>query len=122
MDTRSKKYFELAKELSKKSDHHSHHIGCVIVKRNKIYSVGWNKLKTHPKSNHPFYSLHAELHAIINLDKRHSGSLEIYLYRETKAGVPAISRPCRTCQAALKEIGIKKVHYSNQGSYTSEEI
>lgn len=122
MDTRSRKYFELAKSLSKRSDHHSHHIGCVMVRRNKIYSVGWNKLKTHPKSNHPYFSLHAELHAIINMPKKTIKELEIFLYRETKAGVPAISKPCETCHAALKEIGVKKVHYSNKGTYVTEEI
>lgn len=116
-----KSLFQLAKKLSKKSDHHTHHIGCVIAKRNKIVGIGWNKLKTHPNSPHPYNSLHAELDAIIreNIDM---ANLEVYTYREHRDGRLANARPCKTCQAALKSIGVTKMNYTFDGEYRSEAL
>ena len=113
------KFFDLAKKISKLSNHGHHKLGSVIVRGSKIVSVGTNKIKTHPRSPHIFGSLHAEAAAIL-LSKQDLSGCEIYVYRETKAGVPAMSRPCIYCFPFIKEAGIKKVHYSINGSYKTE--
>jgi deoxycytidylate deaminase len=115
------KFFDLAKKVSKLSNHHHHKIGSVIVRGSKIVSVGTNNLKTHPRSPHPYFSLHSEAAAIL-LAKQDLHDCEIYVYREIKSGIPAMSRPCIYCLPFIKEAGIKEIHYSVTGSYKTEKL
>jgi len=115
------KFFDLAKKVSKLSNHHHYKIGSVIVRGSKIVSVGTNNLKTHPRSSHPFHSLHSEMAAVL-LAKQDLYGCEIYVYREIKSGVAALARPCIYCYPFLKEAGIKEIHYSINGSYKTEKI
>jgi len=110
------KFFDLARKVSKLSDHKRFGLGAVIVSGSKIISVGANKLKTHPKSTHPYQSLHAEMAAIISAHQDLS-KCDIYVYRETKQGVQAMAKPCIYCQTMIKEAGIRTVYYSNAGIY-----
>lgn len=114
------KFFDLAKKISKLSDHRNHKLGSVIVRGSKIISVATNKVKTHPKSTHPYFSLHCEMAAIL-LAKQDLHGCEIYVYRETKSGIPAMARPCVYCLPFIKESGIKQVHYSVNGNYKTED-
>lgn len=115
------RFFDLAKKISKLSNHEHFKLGSVIVRGSKIVSVGTNNIKTHPKSTHPFYSLHAEMAAIL-LAKQDLAKCEIYVYRETKSGIPVMSRPCEYCFPFIKEAGLKKIHYSIDGNYKTERI
>lgn len=117
-----KEYFlSLAKNLSKKSNHHSHKIGCVIVRRNKILGTGANLMKTHPKSPHAWKSSHAEFMAAISANYEIEGATA-YVYREQKDGTPAISRPCSSCWEFLMKCGLKQVVYSFQGNFKQEDL
>ena len=115
------KFFDLAKKISKLSNHSHFKLGSVIVRGSKIVSVGTNNIKTHPRSPHPYFSLHAETAAIL-LAKQDLTKCEIYVYRETKLGMPVMSRPCEYCLPFIKEAGLKKIHYSIDGGYKSEVI
>lgn len=106
------RHFELAKKLSKKSDHPKFQMGCVIVSKNRIVGVGFNQMKTHTKSTHAFKTLHAEISALIGNTYEDLRNCSIYVYRETKDGKPAMAKPCPTCELALREAGIKNVYYS----------
>jgi len=116
------RYFDLAKKLSVKSSHPKHQLGCVIVNKNRIIGVGFNKFKTHTKSNHAFQMLHAEVDALLGLDRSVLKGCSVYVYRETKDGIPAMSRPCQACQIALKDAGIKTVHYTTDGGFDTFSI
>lgn len=112
------KFFDLAKKVSKLSNHKHHKIGSVIVRCGKVLSVGTNNIKTHPKSPHPFKSLHAEMAAIL-LAKQDLKDCELYVFRELKDGSLALSRPCEYCWELIYASGIKEVHYTaNQGHKT----
>jgi deoxycytidylate deaminase len=113
------KFFDLAKKISKLSDHRNHKLGSVIVRGSKVVSVGTNRVKTHPRSTHPFRSLHSEMAAIL-LAKQDLNDCEIYVYRETKEGIPALARPCVYCFPFIRESGIKKIHYSVAAGYKTE--
>lgn len=115
------KFFDLARKVSKLSNHGHHKMGSVIVRGSKIVSVGTNNIKTHPKSNHPFKSLHCETAAIL-LAKQDLYGCEIYVYRETKLGTPAMARPCVYCMPFIQEAGLKQVHYSVEGDFKSEKL
>ena len=115
------KYFELCKTLIKKSTHHQHHLSCVIVNKNKIISMGWNQIKTSPKSPHKYNMLHAEIHALLGVPYEKLKGCKAYVYRQDKNGNLAISKPCKACETALKLAGIKKVYYSTKNGYTEEK-
>lgn len=107
------KFFQLAKQLAKKSLYH-HQIGAVVVKKNKPIGLGWNKPhKTHPLSSNAFKTVHAELDAILGLSREELRHADIYVYREYKSGSPATSRPCPHCKELLRSVGIKNVYFTS---------
>lgn len=114
------KYFELAKALSTKSSYH-HKIGAVVVKKNRVLGVGFNKPeKTHPKSTNEFNTIHAELDAIIGVDDADLEGADIYVYREHANGKPAMSKPCPGCHELIKRVGISNIYYTTYGDHSSE--
>lgn len=116
------RFFDLAKKLSYRSDHQQHRLGCVIVKKNRVISVGWNVLKTHTQSPHPYRSIHAEFSAIIGVDKRELKGSDVYVYRENKNGTPALARPCIHCYKCLQQVGVEKIYYTTTDGYKDELI
>lgn len=107
------KFFQLARQLAKKSLYH-HQIGAVVVKKNKPIGLGWNKPhKTHPLSSNAFKTVHAELDAILGLSRQELLDADIYIYREYKSGMPATSRPCAHCRELLKSVGIRNVYFTS---------
>jgi len=137
MNARNLKYFNIAREVAKLSDYKKQHIGCVIVYKKQIISVGHNQCKTHtlqaiynqfrdfkprPQTHH---FLHAEIDAIIkirylNLDW---SKVEIYVYREHKSeGKLMMSKPCQACMNYIKDLGIRKIYYTINGDYVYEKL
>jgi deoxycytidylate deaminase len=116
------KYFKLAKKLSYYSTHHKFKLGCVITKKNQVVGVGFNELKTHPFSKHPYNQLHAEINAILNSDKRELKGSDLYIYREQADGNLALSKPCQYCKLVLDSVGIKNIFYTNGTGYAQLEV
>jgi deoxycytidylate deaminase len=105
-------YFRLAYTESLKSTYKIK-VGAVLAGTRPI-TVGYNKLKTHPKFANPDKNLHPSIHAeiacLIQLRARLKGDT-IYVYRE-KEKKPALSRPCPACMDALRKHGVKHIFYS----------
>lgn len=116
-----KRFLSLAKKISKKSDHHHHKMGCVIAQGGTVLGTGFNMLRTHPKSPHPFHSIHAEFMAAMNANYKIDGATA-YIFRQQKNGTWSMAKPCASCLKFLKECGIKKVVYSFQGEYRQERL
>jgi deoxycytidylate deaminase len=114
-------FLALAKHASCKSDHHSHKMGCVIAKGNKVLGVGHNVMKTHPKSPHKYKSIHAEFMAAINAGYDIEGATA-YIFRQQKDGTWAMAKPCEYCWKFLVELGVKEVVYSFEGSFKQERV
>lgn len=108
-------FFQLAKRASKNSDHPRVNIGAVIALNGKPVSFGWNKDKTHPEHANPTRSIrksiHAEVDVVLSSDCDVSGGV-IYIWRNTKDGKPALSRPCNYCYSFLQRAGIRVIHYT----------
>lgn len=115
-------FFRICKKVSNYSDHHQHKIGVVIVKGNKILSTGFNKLKTHPLSPHPFKSCHAEFMAIKLLSSENLKGSSIYIFRQTKLGKLALAKPCASCRDLISNSGIKKLYYTTDLGVKYERI
>lgn len=115
------RFFSLAREVSKLSNYHTHKLAAIIVKGNRIVSIGINDQKTHPKSDTRFNKLHAELAAIIRSRTDLRGA-SIYVYREQKNGEIGCSFPCSACYEAIRSAGIKRIYYSDYDSYKMEKV
>ena len=127
-------YFKAAKSMSELSDFKQHRIGCVAVSGHKIISSGYNSYKTNPTQKklnaHRFqadtnHTAHAELSCLLPLLNRKDikfSDVSLYVYRGYKNGSPAPSRPCLSCMALIRQLGIKKIYYTGDNSYIDEEI
>lgn len=107
------RFFEAARKASLKSTHRQHKIGCAIVYKNKVVSVGFNQLKTHPESTHPYKSIHAEFDAVYKCDPALLSESDIYVYREDKRGNLAIAKPCKYCEILIHNAGIRNIFYTH---------
>lgn len=118
---KSEHFLSLARQASRKSDHHTHRIGCVIAKRNKVLGSGHNVIKTHPRSPHRFGFIHAEFMAAMQASYELQGAT-VYVFREQKDGTASMAKPCEDCWRFLHECGVKEVVYSFEGSFKKERI
>jgi len=127
-------YFKAAKSMSELSEFKSQHIGCVAVYGHKIISSGYNSNKTNPAQKrlniHRFdvdtpATIHAEVACLLPLINRRDinfNDISLYVYREYKNGNPALSKPCPSCMALIRQLGIRRLYYSGDNSYINEEL
>lgn len=127
-------YFEAAKAVSELSDFKQQHIGCVAVSGHKIISSGYNSCKTNPMQKrlniHRFEAdtpatIHSELACLLPLIKRKDidfSNVTLYIYREHKNGDLALAKPCASCDALIRSLGIRSIYYTGKNSYINEEI
>lgn len=134
--------FKIARECSLKSDYTSNcssaRVGCVVAYKGTILAKSYNSNKTHTiqakynvwrynAENEKKYlpaKIHSELaclQKIKYLDIDWS-KVHVYVYRETKNGDIAMARPCPSCLAAIKNLGIKYIHYTSDIGYVKEVI
>lgn len=129
-----KTYFKTAKAIAELSDFPRVNIGCCAVYKHKIISSGCNSTKTNPtqkrfnayrfEADTPA-TLHAELSCLLPLINRKDinfGDVTLYIYREDKNGQISQSRPCPSCMALIRELGIRKLFYTGDNSYINEEL
>lgn len=116
------KMMKIAKSLSEKGEHKQHRLGCVIAKKNEVLGVGFNRNRTHPKSLHPYKSLHAELDAVLGVPRWKLQGATAYVYREYKNGHPALAKPCEYCYNTLMAVGVKEVIYTTPKGYETLTI
>lgn len=130
-------FFNLARAISKESTFEKIKIGCVIVNKKEVISVGTNTPKSHPVQmiyNTKYYRdrykdgmffhhyIHAEIRAILNAERQDLTGCSLYTYRETFNGEIANSRPCPACMKMIKNVGIKKIYYTTKDGYCEEVI
>lgn len=129
------KYFSKARQIADISDFHKTHVGCIAVYQNSIIGIGCNANKTHPKQK--YYNqyrqmgvgycipkLHAEincLNSIRHLDINYS-KVKLYIYRTRRDQPCGLSRPCPSCMAAIKDLGIKHIFYTTNEGFVYEKL
>lgn len=131
------RYFKKARSAALLSDYSRTHTGCIAVYQNSIIGIGCNSNKTHPRQG--FYNkykyvndsafesppkIHAEmmcLNAIKKLDIDFS-KVHLYIYRIRNDQPGGLSRPCPACMRAIKDVGIKHIHYTTNDGYAYERL
>ena len=128
------RYFEKARQIASISDFSKIHLGCIAVYHGQIIGLGCNTNKTHPSqkyyNKYREYSeqllpkLHAEINCInqirhlnINFSK-----VKLYIYRIRKDQPFGMARPCPSCMAAIKDLGIKNIYYTTNDGYSYERL
>jgi deoxycytidylate deaminase len=103
---------EVAKYAAYKSNFRFR-LGAVIFNHGRILGVGWNNpYKTHPKSNTPYRTIHAEFAAALDCEKGKIRGSNIYVHRLLRNGNPALAKPCKHCLAMLKGYGLQNIFFS----------
>jgi deoxycytidylate deaminase len=107
------KYLNLAILIADQSPHPQHKIGCVLVLKGEIVSVGFNQFKTHPLQKkwggETKQFLHAEIAALVKL---RSEATTAYIARVRRNGTLGLAMPCPSCMLALSHAGIQKIYWS----------
>lgn len=128
------KFFKKARNIAVISDYGKTHIGCVAVYQGQVVALGCNCNKTHPTqkyynryrkpSDSMLPKLHAEIsclnqlkHFNINFTK-----IRLYIYRIRKDQPFGLSRPCPSCMAAIRDLGIRDIYYTTNDGYAYERL
>ena len=128
------KYFNKACHVATISDYKKTHVGCVAVYQGQVIGLGCNCNKTHPaqkfynkyrkQSDSMLPKLHAEIsclnqikHLNINFAK-----VKLYIYRIRNDQPFGLSRPCPSCMAAIKDLGIRDIYYTTNDGYSYERL
>jgi|TARA_B110000971_G_C20024142_1_gene507915 dCMP deaminase len=102
-------FISIALLAAKRSSCNRLHVGCIIVKNNRILSTGYNGfLKGAPHisrvvNNHEQFTVHAEQNAICDSANRGISLADSYAY--------VTHYPCLTCFKLLLAAGITEVKY-----------
>lgn len=128
------KYFQKAKQAALISDYPKIHIGCIAVYQGQVVGVGCNSNKTHPtqkfynryreQSDELLPKLHAEINCINQLKHINVNytKIKLYIYRIGNDREYRMSRPCPSCMAAIKDLGIKEIYYTTNDGYCYERL
>ena len=99
-----------------------------IFDRNRLLSIGMNSPKTHPlnlkynyiNKQHNKISMlvgtHSELSAVIKLGYENYEGFTLINTRINRNDKLDYSHPCNGCMDMLKQLGFKKVYYTNKNS------
>ncbi len=124
---KDKKYIDLAMRVSNQSEYPHRH-GAVLIKGSSVINTACNKNKFSSfaarfKRNEPLYAtVHAELGAILNVDRKHTEGATIFVVRVNNQQKLRLSKPCTMCEMAMKWVGIKKVIYSTEKGFKEMKL
>lgn len=128
------KNFAKARKAASISDFQKTHVGCIAIYQNCIIGTGCNTNKTHPTQKHYnkyrglsevlLPKLHAEINCINQIQHLnvHFPKVKLYIYRIRKDQPFGLARPCSSCMAAIKDLGIRDIYYTSNDGYVHERI
>lgn len=113
-------YFKLAESEAWKSNHRIK-IGAVLVHNGRPINTAHNIVgKSHPRTK---WFIHAEHNALLGIHRKDLTGSEMYVFRVNSFGRRGNCRPCDNCRLLMKEVGVKKVFYTNsEGQYEHETL
>jgi len=119
-------YLNLARRVSQQSAHDTFKHGAVLVKGGSVINTAFNK-DQHKRFGNRFRNVkdcghathHAELGAILGLDRSITTGATMYVCRTNRMGEFRMSKPCAMCEEVLRFCGVKKVVYTEGGEKIS---
>ncbi len=117
---KNKRYIEFAKRVAEQSDYGKFRHGAVLVKGSSVRNISCNKHRhcsfgaRFRKEGHGEATLHAELGAILGIERSTTQGSTVYVARINKEGEARISKPCPMCEAAMRHVGVRRVYYTNE--------
>lgn len=143
MNKKDYRFFELARQEALQSSFSRFHLGCVIVYKGHVIGRGSNSDKTDPlqkkynkerkfnkNGKQPIkHSVHAEIAALKSIPYPIQESVDwskvkVYIFRIC----PGLdlgfgnARCCEACLAALRDKGVRKIFYTTNNGFASEEV
>jgi len=112
---RNSRYFNIARKAALCSEQSDYKHGAVLIKGGSIINTSCNKNRLASfgsrfcKDHDGVATLHAELGAILGIDRNITEGASLYVARVGKDGSFRISKPCSMCTAAMEYVGIKRV-------------
>jgi len=117
---KNKRYIEFAKRVAEQSDYGKFRHGAVLVKGSSVRSISCNKHRhcsfgaRFRKDGRGQATLHAELGAILGMERSTTQGSTVYVARINREGEARISKPCPMCEAAMRHVGVRRVYYTNK--------
>lgn len=109
-------HLELAARVAAKSQFGRVRIGAVVARRGRVISVGFNQAKTHPLTIQfdykPNVGIHAELDAVLGIEKEKLRGSTLYVVRIKMDGSWGLARPCKGCQGLIQHLELGEVVWS----------
>lgn len=120
LSKKKQRYIELAARIAQQTEFKEYKHGAVLVRAGAVINTSCNKNKYKAwanqfrKKQRGHATVHAEIGAILGLDRSVTEGATIYVVRVGKCGDLKNSKPCPMCEAAMQYVGIKKVVYSSE--------
>ena len=117
---KNKRYISLAKKIAEQSDYGKFRHGAVLVRGSSVRNMACNKHrhcnfgKRFREANTGTATLHAELGAILGMDRSVTQGATVYTARVNKEGHSRMSKPCPMCENAMRHVGIRRVIYTDR--------
>ena len=137
-ENRIKHYFELAKNACYYSDNKRTRVGCVLVYKGQVLSIGWNcENKTSPvqkqynslrdydpNASGDRSTLHAEMMAMLkarwlDIDWR---NVSMFVCRIRKDDSIGMSKPCPACRGYAIKLGIRNFYFTTNDGWSFEKV
>jgi deoxycytidylate deaminase len=120
LSKKKQRYIELAMRIAGQTEFREYKHGAVLVRGGTVLNTSCNKNKYKAWANRfrkkqsGHATVHAEIGAILGLDRSITEGATIYVVRVGRDGCLRNSKPCPMCEAAMQFVGVKKVVYSNE--------
>ena len=114
--SRVQKMFRLARREAVRSDCKHRH-GAILAKSARVYNSSQNinrycQLANYHREEAGHGTLHAEIGAILGVDRRRLTGADVYVVRLSADNKLTYSRPCAMCQQVMRHVGVKRCYYS----------
>lgn len=122
LSKKKQRYIELAMRIAGQTEFREYKHGAVLVRGGTVLNTSCNKNKykawanrfRDSKKQRGHATVHAEIGAILGLDRSITEGSTVYVVRVGRDGCLRNSKPCPMCEAAMQFVGVKKVVYSNE--------
>jgi len=118
LSAKSKRYFDLARNVAFNSDYGKIRHGALLVRGGSVINSCFNKdkfcsfgTKFRSPARGPA-TIHAELGCILGLARGVTTGSDIYVCRVNRKGEFRNSKPCAMCHEVLKHVGVRRVYYT----------